>query len=413
MTASGKTVRGLLSGEFGWFFAGRSIDLAGSSMTTVALALAVLETTGRPTDLGIILAANMIPALALLLLGGAVADRFSQRTVLVLASLLSAASLGTTAALLIADQFSLILVSGLAVLTGATSAFTQPAFRSVVPNLVAEQDLQRANALMSSSENAVRVIGPSVASILVVTVGGGWALAIDAATYLFAAGAYSQLRKRQSKGARTEQSLIRDLADGWVIFRSLRWLVLMTFSFALMNLFNVGPWNVLGPPIVSGEDGAVGWGVTQTVRAAGFLLMSVVAVKLTFDKPMRDGRLWGALAGLPLLALGLSGDAVIVSAAAFVGGLGITVAGITWDTTLQKAVPPESLARVAAYDELFSFCANPLSFLVVGPLALVLGSQTLALICGLGLIAASLFPLLDNQIRTDKLTYSPNADPGS
>ena len=405
MAATSKTVTGLLTGEFGWFFAGRTVDLAGSSMTTVALALAVLEITGRPTDLGIVLAANMIPALALLLLGGAVADRFSQRTVLVAASLLSATSLGTTAMLIIADRYNLILVSGLAVLTGATSAFTQPAFRSIVPSLVSEGDLQRGNALMASSENAARILGPMVASVLVVTVGGGWALAVDAGTYLFAALAYSRLKRRPSSKA-ANQTLIRDLVDGWAVFRSLRWLVLMTFSFALMNLFNVGPWNVLGPLIVTGEDGAVGWGTTQTVRAAGFLLMSVVAVKLTFDKPMRDGRLWGALAGLPLLALGFSGGAVVVSIAAFIGGLGITVAAITWDTTLQAAVPPESLARVAAYDELFSFSANPLSLLAVGPLSQVVGRQELAMICGFGLIAASLFPLLDSQIRTDNVGAS-------
>lgn len=63
------SVRHLLTGRFGWFFAGRSVDLAGSSMTTVALALAVLQASGRAGDLGIVLAANMIPTLALLLVG--------------------------------------------------------------------------------------------------------------------------------------------------------------------------------------------------------------------------------------------------------------------------------------------------------------------------------------------------------
>lgn len=67
--ASPTPLRHLLSGRFGWFYAGRTVDLAGSSMTTVALALAVLQASGSATDLGIVLAANMIPTLVLLLLG--------------------------------------------------------------------------------------------------------------------------------------------------------------------------------------------------------------------------------------------------------------------------------------------------------------------------------------------------------
>src|SRR4051812_27757522 len=70
-------VRQLLRGRFGWFFLGRTVDLAGSSMTTVALALAVLQASGRAGDLGVVLAANMVPTLVLLLVGGAVADRMS------------------------------------------------------------------------------------------------------------------------------------------------------------------------------------------------------------------------------------------------------------------------------------------------------------------------------------------------
>ena len=91
-------------GRFGWFFAGRTVDLAGSSMTTVALALAVLQASGRVGDLGVVLAANMVPTLALLLVGGAVADRVSRRSLLIAASLASAATMGAMAVTLMADR---------------------------------------------------------------------------------------------------------------------------------------------------------------------------------------------------------------------------------------------------------------------------------------------------------------------
>jgi MFS family permease len=391
-------VRHLLTGRFGWFFAGRTVDLAGSSMTTVALALAVLEASGSAADLGIVLAATMIPTLVLLLVGGAVADRVRRRTVLIVTNLSTAAVMAAMAAVLITDNYDLVVLACLAVVSGAVSAFSQPALRGIVPELVARQDLQRANALLASSQNTARVLGPVLAGVLVTTVGGGWALAADAATYLLAAAAFTRI-PGASRAPSANRPLWRDLADGWAVFRSMRWVVVMTVSFALVNAVGVGPWNVLGPQVVSGADGAVGWGTVQTARAVGLLLMSVVAVRLVLRRPLRDGRVWGTLAGLPLLAVGLSGDAWVVAVAAFVGGLGFTVAAVTWESTLQAAVPSESLSRVAAYDDLLSYLAIPLSQLAVGPLAASYGAQEVSTACGIAFVVVCLLPLLSREVR--------------
>lgn len=388
----------LLRGRFGWFFVGRTVDLAGSSMTTVALALAVLQASGSAADLGVVLAANMVPTLVLLLVGGAVADRVRRRTVLIVTNLSTAAVMAVMAVVLITDQYDLFVIASLALVSGAVSAFSQPALRGIVPELVERRDLQRANALLASSQNTVRILGPMIASVLVATVGGGWALAADAASYLLAAAAFTRIPER-SRPPAANRPLWRDLAEGWSVFRSMRWVVIMTISFALVNAFNVGPWNVLGPQVVSESDGAVGWGTVQTVRAIGLLLMSVVAVRIVLRRPLRDGRIWGTLAGLPLLAVGLSGDAWIVAAAAFVGGLGFTVAAITWESTLQAAVPEESLSRVAAYDDLLSYLAIPLSQLAVGPLAAMYGAREVSIACGIAFIVVCLLPLLSREVR--------------
>lgn len=387
----------MLKGRFGWFFGGRTVDLAGSSMTTVALALAVLQASGRAADLGIVLAADMVPTLVLLLIGGAVADRMSRRALLIGTNLVAATVMAAIAAVLITGNYSLPLIAALAFVNGGVQAFISPALRGIVPELVEPRDLQRANALLSTTQNTVRILGPAIASILVATVGGGWAIAVDAVTFLLAAAAFACIPGGSRPPA--AQGLWHDLADGWSIFRSMRWVVVMTISFALINAFNVGPWNVLGPQVVTGEDGAVGWGAVQSVRAAGLLIMSIVAVKLVLRRPLRDGRIWGTLAGLPLIALGLSGEAWVVALAAFVGGLGFTVAAITWESTLQAAVPNEQLSRVAAYDDLFSFLAIPLSQLAVGPLAAAYGAKEICTVCGIAYIVSCLFPLLNRKVR--------------
>jgi MFS family permease len=397
-TTTRTPVKSLLSTRFGWFFLGRTVDLAGSSMTTVALALAVLQASGRAADLGVVLAASMIPTLVLLLVGGAVADRVRRRTVLIVTNLATAAVTAAMATVLVTDHYDLVVIASLALVSGAVSAFTQPALRGIVPELVPRRDLQRANALLASSQNTARILGPMAASVLVAAAGGGWALAVDAASSLLAAAAFTRI-PGASRPPAAARPLWRDLADGWSVFRSMRWVVVMTISFALVNAVNVGPWNVLGPLVVAGHDGAVGWGTVQTARAVGLLLMSVVAVKIVLRRPLRDGRIWGTLAGLPLLAIGLSGDAWIVAVAAFAGGLGFTVAAITWESALQSAVPDESLSRVAAYDDLLSYVAIPFSQLAVGPLAATYGAKGVSIACGVAFIVVCLLPLFSREVR--------------
>ncbi|HEX6443536.1 MAG TPA: MFS transporter [Streptosporangiales bacterium] len=396
--AARTSVRHLLTGRFGWFFAGRTVDLAGSSMTTVALALAVLRASGRPGDLGIVLTANMVPTLVLLLVGGAVADRVSRRVLLIAANTASAATMGAMGTTLITGHYSLVLISGLSLVNGTVSAFTSPALRGIVPELVERQDLQRANALLSSARNTVRIVAPTVASAVVATAGGGWALTVDALSYALAALAFTRIPEG-SRATAAKQALWRDLVEGWSVFRSMRWVVLMTVSFALINAFNVGPWNVLGPMVVSGHSGALGWGTVLSVRAVGLLAMSALAVRIVLRRPLRAGRVWGTLAALPLLAIGLSGQAWVVAVAAFIGGLGFTVAGLTWETALQSAVPAASLSRVAAYDDLLSYVAIPLSQVAVGPLAQAYGAGPVSIACGVAYVAASLFPLASRELR--------------
>ncbi len=403
-------VRRLLTGRFGWFFAGRTVDLFGSSMTTVALSLAVLQASGDASALGVVLAANIVPMLLLLLVGGVIADRMSRRLVLIATNLVSGTAMGGVAAVLITGHFQVWLIALLSLVTGAASAFASPALRGIVPELVAEPDLPRANALLASSRNAVRIIAPTVAGVLTATVGGGWAVATDAVSFVAAAALLGRLppgAPAVSRGPARRETPWRDLGHGWNTFRSLRWVLWTSLSFAFVNAANVGPWNVLGPLIVSGHDGPAGWGAVLSIRAAGLLLMSVLAVRLVLRRPLRTGRLVGTLAALPLLALGLSGRTWVVAAAAFVGGIGFTISGITWDTALQTRVPRDTLSRVSAYDDLFSFIAIPASQLAVGPLAGALGAPRLAVICAIAYVVASLLPLLNREVRSDLLAVRP------
>ncbi|WP_236653285.1 MFS transporter [Streptacidiphilus melanogenes] len=404
---------------FRWFFAGQTVSLLGSSMAPVALAFAVLDASGHAGDLGIVLAARMLPLLGFLLIGGAVADRLPRRAVLVVSNLGAALTQGAVAALLLTGHYTLGTIAGLELLGGLLSAFTTPALRGLVPELVPPDQIQRANALLGTVRNGSRVLGPSVSGVLVVATGGGAAIALDALSYLLAAGCLWRLPSSPpgllgppgppgpgggpvaapDPAGTARRHLVRDLREGWAAFRGTAWLWPVTLAFCGVNLVQTGTWQILGPELTARAGSAATWGLLLSVRGAGMLLMSSILYRLHVKRLLAFSQLMSVLLGLPLVALGVRLPLPWLLATAFVAGLGSAVASIGWDTSLQEHVPQRLLSRVAAYDDLFSYIAIPVGQLSVGPASAAFGPHTATAVSGLASMAFALLPLTLRSVR--------------
>ncbi|MFF1920549.1 MFS transporter [Streptomyces sp. NPDC058221] len=395
--------------RFRAFYAGRLVSLLGSSMAPVALAFAVLDASGSAHDLGVVLAVHMLPLLALLLVGGAVADRSSRRNVLVAAHLGSALTQGGVATLLLTGHYSLFPVAVLEFLNGALAAFTTPALRGVLPQLVDRSRLQQANSLLGTARNATKILGPSLSGVLVVAVGSGPAIAFDAFTYLLAAAFLARLTFPGENAVAGDTSapprkaaattVLTDIRDGWTELRAIRWVWVGTLSFCLMNLAQTGTWQILGPQLTRQISGEATWGFVLSARGIGLLVSSLLMYRLVVRHLLRLGQLTSALAALPLLAIGARLPAPWLLAAAFVAGLGSAVTAVSWDTSLQEHVPPQVLSRVASYDDLLSYVAIPVGQLSVGPLAEACGAFHVAAAAGVVSAAAAILPLASRAVR--------------
>ncbi|MFC6155053.1 MFS transporter [Kribbella jiaozuonensis] len=372
---------------FRYFMAGRLVSLLGSSMAPVALAFAVLDASGDPSQLGVVLTARMVPMLCFVLVGGAVADRVSRRTVLDATNAGGAAAQGAVAVLLLTHNYSLLLISVLSAANGILDAFTSPALRGLVPELVEKDELRRANALLSSVRNGTKIVGPAVAGVLVAVVGSGPTIAVDAVSYLAAAVLLGRLR------AGSPTALV--VRRGWREFRSIRWVWAVTLSSALMNLAQTGAWQVLGPPLA----GAKLWGFALSVRGLGLLVMSALMYRLVVRHLLRTGQLLSALGALPLLALGVGWEPIWLLLAAFAAGVGFSISGISWDTSLQEHIDRGVLSRLASIDDLLSYVAIPVGLLVAGPLADRFGARLVTLVAAIVYTAAAWSALLFKEVR--------------
>ena len=360
---------------FRLLFLGQAISLLGDGMVGVALAFAVLDETGSASDLGIVLAARTVPLVAFLLVGGVWADRLPRRALMVTTDLIRFAAHGLMAALLIAGSPSVWALAALAGIAGAASAFFNPAISGIMPAVVSTERLQQANALRGLTEGAGRIAGPALAGVLVVGVGPGWALAVDAAT--FGVSALFLVAIPIPRHVPVEShSFIADLRDGWDDFRSRTWLWTTVASTTFGNMM-FAAYFVLGPLVADRELGGAGaWALIASAFGVGLLVGGIVLLQMDPQRPALVATLAVALYTLPLAFLAIPAAVPVTAAGALLAGAGLAVANNLWETTQQRHVPEELLSRVSSYDWFGSLAAVPVGMLLWGPVSDEIGVDT-------------------------------------
>ncbi|WP_139977781.1 MFS transporter [Nocardioides litoris] len=390
----------LRSRPFRFYFASRAVNIAGNGMATVALAFAVLEATDDdPGALGLVLAAHTVPMVVLLLWGGVLADRFPRTVVLQVSNLVSAATQGAIAALVVTGTAELWMLVALSAVHGTVSAAGLPAMASIMPSVVPREDLQRANALVSLVRSGLVVIGPTLGALLVVSVGPGWALAVDALTWLVAALLLGFVRVPPRERKDTGASTLTELREGWSFVRSTPWLWVVVLAFGVLNMIHAGAWLTLGPLRAKETIGEQGWGLVLSAEAVGLLLMTLVMLRVPLQRPLLWGMVGVATLGLPIIVLGAHPSLALLVVAGLVAGAGTEVFGMGWNLAMQENVPDDMLSRVYSYDMLGSFVAMPVGQVLIGPVAVAFGYGEVLVVAGTVYVVLALLVLLSPAVR--------------
>ncbi len=386
--------------------AARFVTMAGNSLAPIALAFAVLDLTGSPTDLALVVGARSATNVALLLFGGVLADRVPRPLVLVGSSTAAMATQATVAALVLTHTANLGLLIALSAVNGAAAAFAFPASAALVPQTVPPHLLQTANAINRLGMNLAMIGGAVVGGVVVAAVGPGWGIAIDAVAFGAAALLYALIRvpsARPADGGEAQpiaRNPIQDLREGWSEFVARSWVPTVVLGFCLFNAAMVAALTVLGPVLADETIGRRMWGIFLATETAGMVAGVLVAMRLRTQRLLLFGVACTAAAALWLFALALFPQPAVLLPAAFVTGLAIEQFTVAWDVALQQHIPAEKLARVYSYDAVGSFLAIPVGQVVAGPVAVAVGPQTAMLGAGVLVLLAVLGMLLNPQVRS-------------
>ena len=388
---------------------GRTASVVGDSLSFVALAFAVIGLGGSGTDLGLVIAAYSLPSVIFLLIGGVWADRIPRRAVMIAADLVRAAAQLTLAAAVLTGNASVPLFMAMAFVSGASTAFFQPASTGLVPEAVSAGRLQQGNALLNLSQSSAQLFGPVVSGLLVLFVGAGWVFAIDAVTFLISAAALASLRLHLAPRA-AHGSFLEDLRVGWREVVRRRWLPPSLAAFSLMNL-SFASFLTLGP-IVMAEHyaGAADWGLVVAMFGVGGLLGGGAALRWKPARPLIAVFALMAFNALRLVGISITPPLLVVLGFVLVASAASSLGDTIWHTTVQTQVPPRHLSRVSSYDWMVSLLFFPLGAAMAGPLADAIGAGEALLLFATISSVPCLLVLLLPAVRGVRRAERPPSD---
>jgi len=400
-------VRALRHRNYRLFFGGQGISLIGTWMTRVATGWLVYRLTGSAFLLGVVSFSGQIPILVLGPMAGVWVDRLNRHRVLVVTQVLSMLQSFGLAALALTGLITVHAIILLNLFQGAVNAFDMPARQSFVIEMVEQrEDLSNAIALNSSLVNAARLIGPSVAGLVIAAVGEGYCFLIDGFSYMAVIASLLAMSVTPRATARAQQSVLSEMREGWAYVRGFRpiWSILLLL--ALVSLVGM-PYTTL-MPIFAGailHGGAHTLGFLMAASGVGAL---IGAVRLAARKSVLGlGRvipITAASFGAGLIAFAASRQVWLSLLLLVVTGFSFMQQMAASNTILQTIVEDKKRGRVMSFYSIAFQGMAPFGSLIAGATASRIGApHTLMIggalcICGAALFARQL-PALRQLVR--------------
>jgi MFS family permease len=374
------TLRALRHRNFQLFFSGQLISLTGTWMQTAGEAWLVYRLTGSAWWLGVIGFASQFPVFLVAPLGGIVADRYNRHKVVIWTQIFSMIFDSALAVLTLAHVVTKWHVLVLAILMGIVSAFDIPARQSFLVDMVGKEDLMNAIALNSSMFNGARIIGPSIAAILIAKVGEGWCFAINGVSYIAVLAGLFMMHVTRPMALAKFASPLTHLTEGFNFARHTTPIRAILMLLGLVSLVAM-PYTVLMPIFADKvlHRGASGMGLLMGFTGVGALLGALTLATRTGVKGLGRWVVFSCAGfGTSLLLFSFSRHFWLSTAILIPVGFCMMLQMSSSNTLIQAMVPDHLRGRVMALYSMMFMGMAPIGAFIGGaigaPMAVRLGS---------------------------------------
>lgn len=376
------------------FFTGQGISLIGTWMQQIALSWLVYRLTDSVFLLGAVTFCSQVPTFLLSPFAGVLADRFNRHKILLVTQLLSMVQASTLAVLVLTDSIQIWHILGLSAVLGIINAYdiaTRQAF--VIEMVDKREDVSNAIALNSSMFNMARLVGPSIAGLLIAAVGEGVCFLINALSYIAVLASLLLMRLKPFERVKQQRKVWQSLQDGFGYafgFAPIRALLLIV---ALLSLFGM-PFSVMMPvfarDILEGGANTLGYlmGASGVGALTGALFLAQRKSVLGLGKIMVATML---TFGLGLVAFSFSTVLLVSLLCMLVSGFGMIVTMASCNTLLQTIVEDDKRGRVMSLYSMAFMGMAPFGSMLAGAVAESVGVTYTLAACGV-LCAVSILP---------------------
>jgi len=389
------------------FFGGQSISLIGTWMQRLAMPWLVYHITGSAFLLGVVSFAGQIPTFLLAPFAGVITDRFSRYKVLLITQIISLVQAFVLAILALTGAIELWHIVGLSILLGCVNAFDVPSRQSFVLEMVEKkEDLGNAIALNSMMFNSARIIGPSIAGLILVTAGEGICFLINAISYIFVIISLLMMNVRSREIPKRENHMFREIREGLNYtfgYAPIKHLIILLGIVSLMGSMYQVLMPVFAKEVLHG--GSETFGFLMGAAGLGALLGAVYLASR--ESLIKLGRLIpaaAALFGTGLIIMSFLKIFPVTLILMVLVGLGMMLHTASSNTIIQTITDDDKRGRVMGFYTMAIMGTAPFGSLIAGFLAKTIGTPETILVGGVSCVIGALFflrklPELKNIVR--------------
>jgi MFS family permease len=350
---------------------GAFVSNIGTWMESIALGIYVQKHTGQAAWTGTVAAAAFLPIAFFSPIGGALADRYPRRLLMIATSLVQTALASLLTVLFVVGNPSAPTITLIALGNGVCAALGFPSFQAILPDLVPVEDLPGAIALSSAQYNLGRVIGPVIAGVVIDLGGYAWAEGVNAVSFLAVVAVMLTLELPAPSAHARAEKFLRSIADGFRFVRREPGLRVTALAMCV-NTFLAAPFIALVPTMALEvlKRGSAGTAVLITAQGIGAVLMAFSLGSLVQRYGARRV-LMTLMSALPIALVAYASAPNLELAAVAIFAVGTLYLGAlsSFTTIAQLRVPPEIRGRVLAVFTVILGSLYPLGSIIQGKVA--------------------------------------------
>jgi MFS family permease len=377
--------RALRHRNFRLFFGGQTISLIGSWMTRVATSWLVYRLTKSALLLGTVSFAGQIPTFLFAPFAGVWVDRLDRRQVLVWTQTLAMVQSFLMAALTLTGHIDIPWILALSIVQGVINAFDMPGRQSFMVQMIEDRtDLGNAIAINSSMVNMARLIGPSLAGLLIAATSEGWCFFIDGVSYIAVIASLLMMQLNLPAVKRIANSTLVELKEGWSYvteFLPIRTILLVFAVVSLMGMPFVVLMPVFAAQVLGGGPHTLGF--LMGAMGVGALISALsLAARRNVRGLIREIPVAATVFGLGLIGFGLSRWLWLSLVMLLVAGMGMMRGMAASNTVIQTLVSEDKRGRVMSYYTMAFVGMAPFGSLLAGSMAHWIGAPWTVIVNG-------------------------------